>query len=292
MDYDEKLDNALRNSIDNFSGFHDFTVDTYDLIDTKSLEKIECSSNTYDEYIFYLWDISPRSIQTRPINSNLYILEKQDFSDKYSELLSQIESFLSSGNKKPQNISPTLLNSVLYTISISLGIAGDIVLESQGARKNVGERFGDFIVSLFKKLDITHSTEIQPYGKSRIDLIMSPHSSIQSGPENVDTDEVFCSVKYSSKDRFKHIFSDKKDLEDACGSKIKMVAIFNHDVQRAGDDGVAKTFVPNIFKTRYQSNSLSGVYHFDLPRGFDDPGIKGKLLSFDEFMLNDIWNLI
>ena len=72
-------------------------------------------------------------------------------------------------------------------------------------------------------------------------------------------------------------------------------AIFLNDVQRKGKEGkygINATFLPGHFKGyTIKLNPLDGVYYFDIrPNMKTEDILKDHIKTFDNFLLNDVWN--
>lgn len=263
---EQKIRSNLKSPIKSLEEFARLTSDILDYLSIGDIQFEPANSNKYEEYSFFKKNEIASSVASRPVNRNKFIQNSDEF----------MEKFLSMSLEPPYED----VEEVFYTMAITLGVALDLVVKPQTARKNVGNRLEEFYSSILNELEVTHSTEVQPLGKSRIDIVMSPHSEVKSCKDEVDPSEVFFSVKYSSKDRMKTIFSDKEDLEEACGEDVDMIAAFVHDIQRRGDNGIAKTFVPNVFKTKNTNSPLSGVYYIDKPKPGRDESVNDKLKQF------------
>lgn len=253
------------------------------------IEERNSTSQVYSKYKFFYREMTPREIISRPVNTELFIEDKNDFKAKLGKFLDILGNSRKGEGTQDER---KLVNSVAYTLGVGFGVGADFVMGPNEARKNVGERFGDIISIIFESMGVEFSSEARPYGKSRIDLVLTPHSVVKSKGEYVDDDELMCSIKTTSKDRFKHIFSDKEDLESVTGKEITWIALFLYDVQRSGKSGVAKTFVPGRFLNKHSACPLTSVYYIDPPRDYQDQKFDGKIKKFDKLVFDDLWKLL
>ncbi len=80
-------------------------------------------------------------------------------------------------------------------------------------------------------------------------------------------------------------------------TNIPHFAIFLNDVQRKGKEGkysINATFLSGHFKGyTIKLNPLDGVYYFDIrPNMKTDDILKNHIKTFDNFLIQDIWNII
>jgi hypothetical protein len=105
------------------------------------------------------------------------------------------------------------------------------------------------------------------------------------------------SVKTSGKDRVDKIFLDKFMYDRLTRTAVPHVAIFLHDVQRAGkepDYRVGSTFLPGHFKAyTLELNPLDGVFYCDLRPVMKTDQILAKHIStIDRFFLELLPSLV
>lgn len=289
---EDKLNYAITCKIGSFGILGAIVNTTLTYLTYNHIEEVPANSQKYDNYVFYDKHSLTGKKTTRPINSDLFIKDPEEFNEKFQQVSSYFKEWTKFKELIQTEIPRDTIKEVFYTIAMSLGIISDFTLSSQGARKNLGNRIEDLYSRMLDHMGVTYSNEIQPYGKSRIDIIISPYREVRSGPEEVNENELFCSVKFSSKDRMKTIFSDKADIEEACGYEIDVIGSFVHDVQRKGDYKVAKTFSTNIFRTKQKDTPLKGTYYIDKPDNSNNEDIDEQLDSFAQFFIDDIWEFI
>lgn len=269
----EDLLNLLKKELASLNDAYKISLEVLKL--TTPLKKIWSRSKSYENYFFYLVDKNKIS---RPINSNLYIDNINDFKNKYLEFkncLKNISKFKK--DTKLNNEMLKLLDCIPYTIGINIGIGADIILSEQEAKKNVGERFKELVDLIFKEIGILTSREIK-YG-SYVDIVL--------GSPLYGSKPVLVSVKTTSKDRFKIIFKEKNGVKG-----VKYICVFLHDVQRVKEYRISKTFVPKQFLKYYEQNPLDGVYYMDPPPEINKDEFKDKIKRFSTLLVNDIWKLL
>lgn len=290
----------LRHSIEDLDDAYDLSISIHELLQNDDINEVIAQSRVYDNYKFFTHSVSTdssfrpgqRLIISRPINSDLFIDDLEEFSNSYNEFISIIEDPPTSHLDEASFV----IHSTVYTISICLGVGMDFLMDQQSARKNFGERFGDVIISVFDRMGITHSTEIKPFDKNQLDVIISPHDSVMSGETNVDPDEVVVSIKTTTKDRLKNIYSDKASIEASEGHDVKWIGLFLNDVQREKRDttdyGVQKTFVTGRFEDMQAESELDGLYYIDPPPGYSQTKFGDVLGTLGRFLLEDINELL
>ena len=106
-------------------------------------------------------------------------------------------------------------------------------------------------------------------------------------------------LKTSSKDRIDKIFLDKHMYNKLKEIDIPHFAIFLNDVQRKENKnnaiyGINSTFLPGHFKAyTIALNPLDGVYYLDLrPSITKDTFLSNRIKTFDNFLVEDMWNFI
>lgn len=286
----ESLRNQLGSPHDSLSSVHDTVIGVLRMLERDDeIKERNSTSQVYSKYKFFYREMAPRELISRPVNTELFIENRNSFREKFGEFLEVLEDSRESGGTREER---KLVNSMAYTMGAGFGVGADFVMGPNEARKNVGERFGNIISAIFGNMEVEFSSEARPYGKSRIDLVLSPYPQVKSKGEYVDNDELMCSIKTTSKDRFKHIFSDKEDLESVTGKEIAWIALFLYDVQRSGKSGVAKTFVPGRFLNKHSTCPLAGVYYIDPPRDYQNQKFDGKIKKFDRLVFDDLWGLL
>jgi hypothetical protein len=188
-----------------------------------SLKNKLCSSN-----------IAGTRKQIRPFNHNLFLREADNFSSSYDNFITIIDE-LRDGNRNFEHESFEIVDKTIYTIQQSLGIGLDLLVESNSARKHVGNRFEELIRALFSAMDISlkkivinipyETDEKEKYYKCETDVVVSPFNVVRSNTQNIDPDELIISLKTTTKDRMPKIFIDKILLENFLKHPVRVVGI-------------------------------------------------------------------
>lgn len=297
----DDLEARLRTPIDTLDEAFELAYSSLELLESEHIEQEDAQSRVYTQYRFFTLEFSTQNpLQSestkkisRPINDDLFTQNKSEFKSDYEKLKNNLRKF------DPEDVTPQqreIIHKTTYTLVISIGVGMDFLLDQQGARKNFGERFDDIIVSLFDELNVANKSEVKPFDQNQIDIIVSPYDTVRSNETNMDPDEVVVSIKTTSKDRFKNMYSDKSSLESTVGENIKWTAIFLYDVQRqtreTTDYAVQKTFVPGRFEDLQSSNPLDGIYYVDPPREYQATKFGDVIGEFDRLICEDLWKLL
>jgi hypothetical protein len=241
----------------------------------------------------------------RPFKKNLFIRDHKIFEDEYNKFEKIIER-LKKGERIFNEEDHRIINRVVYTIQQSAGIGLDLMVESNSARKHVGNRFEEFIRSIFNKLNLSIKKVVLciPYAtdegeknyKCETEIVISPYDSVRSDSQNIDPKEIVISLKTTTKDRMPKIFIDKILMERFVKHPVKVVGISQNDIQRK-DDGdfpkISHTFVSNLFMVYTQFlTQLEGYYYVDIPpRALESP-FNQHIFPFSKFLLEDLWNFL
>lgn len=238
----------------------------------------------------------------RPLNRTLFINDPILFLSKFDKLKETFSS-IKSGNNKFTDSEKKNIDSTLYTIQQAIGAGFDLMVNQNSARKHVGNRFEELIKVVFTEIGITNKKTVMqiPYEtdeglkiyKAENDLILSPYSEVRSTSVSLDENEVVVSVKTSSKDRMGKIFIDKILLERFVKHPLKMIGIFQNDVQRKDVSGISFTLVSGLFMvyTKFLTE-LNGIYYLDLPPiAFKKP-YSNYIKPFSELITNDMRSLL
>jgi len=256
----------------------------------------------YNNYRLCSSNIAGTRKQIRPFNSNLFLRNTDDFSTHYENFLTIVDE-LRTGNRNLEDESFEIVDKTIYTIQQALGIGLDLLVESNSARKHVGNRFEELIRVILSAMDISlkkivinipyETEEGEKYYKCETDVVISPFNEVRSNSQNIDQDELIISLKTTTKDRMPKIFIDKILLENFLQHPVRIVGISQNDVQRKGNDKISYTFVSNLFMvyTRFLIQ-LEGYYYLDRPsRAFESP-FNQHIFPFSRFLINDIWQLL
>ena len=256
----------------------------------------------YNNYKLCSSNIAGTRKQIRPFNHNLFLREANNFSANYDNFLTIINE-LRNGNRNFEEESFEIVDKTIYTIQQALGIGLDLLVESNSARKHVGNRFEELIRVLLSAMDISlkkivinipyETDEGEKYYKCETDVVVSPFNEVRSNTQNIDPDELIISLKTTTKDRMPKIFIDKILLENFLQHPVRVVGISQNDVQRKGDNKISYTFVSNLFMvyTRFLIE-LEGYYYLDRPsRAFESP-FNQYIFPFSRFLITDIWQLL
>ena len=240
--------------------------------------------------------------QIRPFNSNLFLRDADNFGEHYDVFLNILEK-LKSNNRVFKDEDYQVIDKTIYTIQQALGIGLDLFVESNSARKHVGNRFEELVRVLLSEINISlkkivinipyETDEGKKFYKCETDVVVSPFKKVRSNSQNIDQNELIISLKTTTKDRMPKIFIDKILLENFLKHPVRVVGISQNDIQRKGNNKISYTFVSNLFMvyTRFLIQ-LEGYYYLDRPlRAFESP-FNQHIFPFSRFLLNDIWKLL
>ncbi len=263
-----------------------------------NLQAIIVSQNE-NHYSFYQYKKEGNFQITRPINSNL-MYDANGFSTDSKELLKILQN-IKTINKKDENLR-SIINKVTYTIQQSIGSALDGLPAGQSntARKLNGDLFEHFIRLIINEIGIYCKS-----GTVQVPVIVDGEPSFNMNYQHdliIEKDnhiKVIGSIKTSSKDRIDKIFIDKFLYNKLTDKTTPHIAIFLNDVQRKrtkreNEYGINATFLPGHFKGyTVKLNPLDGVYYCDIrPNMRTEPILIDHIKTFDNLLIEDIWNLI
>ena len=266
-----------------------------------------------NEYIFYQYSPHYGNRITRPLNSTLFLSERnvcaQAFT-RFGDLLADLRRFQERAVQRPaiqDYLRSNQLNSLIYTIQQSVGSISDSFENPNQARKRVGQLFELLVKIIIQEAGLEcESRTIQiplpdhpEYTMSyELDLVFSRHKAVIAAPDAfIHPSEVVGSIKTTSKDRIDKIFLDKFMLTRLLGRDVPVIAIFLHDVQRARKGhsifGVNSTFKSNHFLGYTMAlNRLDGVYYVDpRPVMLENARLSEEIRDFQRFLTYDLWTL-
>jgi len=263
------------------------------------LDNVITGKSEYNDYLLLVSDYAGIRKNLRPINSKLFIFDVDKFKDDYHNF-SEILQKLSLRNFNFDKQDYHIIDKVTYTLQQSIGIGLDLFVESNSAKKHVGNRFEELIKTIIDEINISNKKIVLkiPYTpknfyRCETDLVISPDKIIKSSSENIAADEIVISLKTTSKDRMGKIFIDKILMSRFVKHDVKVVGIFLNDVQRKKDDKISYTLVSNLFMvyTKFLTK-LDGVYFIDLPKNAKISAFQNYIFPFSKFILEDIWKLL
>lgn len=195
------------------------------------------------------------------------------------------------------------IDKVAYTVQQAIGVGLDLLVNSNSARKHVGNRFEELIRLIIDRIGVTNKKIVLniPYStddgeklyKCETDLVFSPYEVVKSGTKKIYPQEVVLSLKTTSKDRMGKIFIDKLLMQRFCKHDVKVIGIFLNDVQRKEDNNISFTFVSGLFMVYTEFlTKLEGVYFLDMPPKTTESPYNKHIFPFSNFLLEDIWELL
>lgn len=238
----------------------------------------------------------------RPIRVSMFYFDPNEMLRASNEFKAILQK-LSRKEVSFSNQEKIIIDRVVYTIQQSLSAGMDLLINSNAAKKHVGNRFEELLRFVFTEAGITNSHETLsiPYGdpnnpdiyKCENDIILSPYHSVRSSNSGLDPNEIVVSLKTSSKDRMGKIFIDKMLLENFVNHDQPVVGIFLNDVQRKGSDNISFTLVSGLFMVYTQFLvELNGVYYLDMPPNALIKPWSDHIKSFSELLTFDIRTLL
>jgi len=238
----------------------------------------------------------------RPINTNLFLFEEEDFVKGFN-LFIEILDKLKAGEKEFSKYNYETVDKVSYTILQSVGLGFDLLGEPNSARKHVGNRFEEFIKTLFlylkissKKiiLKIPYETESGTrYYRCETEIVLSPYDLVKSTNSNIHPNETVVSLKTTTKDRMSKIFIDKILMERFVKNPVKVIGISINDVQRKDKNQISTTFVSNLFMVYTEFlTRLEGYYYIDIPVKATSSPFTNHIFPFSKLIIEDIWTFI
>ncbi len=258
---------------------------------------------------YELWTVTPgnRKFAIRPVNADLYVGDPSQFETLCSAVFALLHDLAKNRGatrtltkKHRGTIEGGAVERVFYTIQQSYGMASDVLLDANTARKHVGLKFEALVGAAFKALGIAHkhlSFKVpgeegdKPYS-AEIDFVIGGDREIASHSSQLAPGEVLVSVKSSSKDRMPKIFIDRLLMEKITGRAVRLIGVFHNDVQRKGRSDTSVTFVANLFLIYSKHlGPLDGVYFVDPPPHIERAAWRPYVKRFQELLLTDVWSL-
>jgi len=294
------LSEDLQKPKNNIEGFKEITQRVLNYIPDVLNEESEFSG-----YIICSSNIAGTRKSIRPFRNDLFLRSTKTF-DKHFKRFESIIKQLKTGKRDFKEDDYHLVDSVIYTIQQTIGIGLDLMVQSNSARKHVGNRFEELIRTLFNDLGISlkkvvlripyETDEGEKYYRCETDVIISPFEKVRSDPKTIHPDEIVVSLKTTTKDRMPKIFIDKVLMERFVGHPVKVVGISQNDIQRKEGDVETKisyTFVPNLFMvyTKFLAQ-LEGYYYLDPPSKALEKPFNQYIFPFSKLILNDIWKML
>lgn len=308
-EYDYVVEDArqlVENDFDDFSEAVAATSDVLKMLSTDVVDVTPVTTNGYENYSIVDVNAIGTERKVRPVNTNLFIQSVTEFEDAVDDLMEVFAELARSNgvspeleSKYPEFVSENRLNETLYTIAQGVGIGLDALSSSKNkARKHAGLRFESLIEVMMNELGISNDNHyfkipIEDTGDSyrcEVDMLFGPHDSVATTKTSLDADEIVVSIKTTSKDRMTKIFTDKVLMSQFLNQEIPMMALFLHDVQRKGQDGINSTFVSNNYYIYHEYlTDLEGTYFIDPPSKIEEEGFSDKLDTYRELILEDVW---
>lgn len=258
----------------------------------------------FSGYVICSSKIAQTKKSIRPFRKDLFIRESKTFEKKYASF-DKILHRLRKGDRKFGVEDYQLVDSVVYTIQQALGIGLDLMVESNSARKHVGNRFEELVRTLFDSLGISfkkvvlsipyETDEGEKFYRCETDVIISPYDKVKSDSKSIDKNEIVVSLKTTTKDRMPKIFIDKVLMERFLGYPVRVVGISQNDIQRkeGSKTKISYTFVSNLFMvyTRFLAQ-LEGYYYLDPPPKVLEKPFNQHIFPFSKFLLTDLWKML
>ena len=255
-------------------------------------------------YVICSSKIAQTKKSIRPFRKDLFIRDSKTFEKKYASF-DKILQRLVKGDRIFREEDYQLVDSVVYTIQQALGIGLDLMVESNSARKHVGNRFEELIRTLFGSLGISfkkvvlsipyETDEGEKFYRCETDVIISPYDKVKSDSKSIDKNEIVVSLKTTTKDRMPKIFIDKVLMERFLGYPVRVVGISQNDIQRkeGSKTKISYTFVSNLFMvyTRFLAQ-LEGYYYLDPPPKALEKPFNQHIFPFSKFLLTDLWKML
>jgi hypothetical protein len=294
------LSEDLQKSKSNIAEFKEITQRVLNYItdvlneETKFGGYVICSSN-----------IAGTKKSIRPFNDDLFLRSSKRFEKDFKRFESIVKQ-LKNGGRVFNTDDYHLVDSVVYTIQQAMGIGLDLMVQSNSARKHVGNRFEELIRTLFNDLGISlkkvvlkipyETDEGEKYYRCETDVIISPFEKVKSDFKTIHPNEIVISLKTTTKDRMPKIFIDKVLMERFVGHPVKVIGISQNDIQRKEGDSESKisyTFVSNLFMvyTKFLAK-LEGYYYLDPPAKALQKPYNQHIFTFSKLVLNDIWKIL
>ncbi|HMN26101.1 MAG: hypothetical protein IT276_03555 [Ignavibacteriaceae bacterium] len=256
-------------------------------------------------YIICSSSIAGTKKSIRPFRDDLFLRSSKTFEKDFKRFESIIKS-IKCGNRNFNKDDYHIVDSVVYTIQQSMGIGLDLMVQSNSARKHVGNRFEELIRTLFSDMGISlkkvvlkipYETEDgEKYYRCETDIIISPFKKVKSDSKTIHANEIVISLKTTTKDRMPKIFIDKVLMEKFVGHPVKVVGISQNDIQRkdsGNETKISYTFVSNLFMvyTKFLAQ-LEGYYYLDTPAKALEKPFNQHIFPFSKLVIDDIWNML
>lgn len=209
----------------------------------------------------------------RPINSSLFIMNVEEFESASGKFLQTLQK-IKSNWKEFESEDLDRIDSVLYTIQQSIGAAFDLLVESNSARKHVGNRFEELIKALFTEIGIPNKRVVlkipydsehgKKYYTCENDLILSPSKDLRKSDE---TAEVILDVKNNGESLEEESLildsTSKDDVDEYINNDEVIVS-----VKTTSKDRMGKMFMDKILLERFVGHSLKfvGIFLNDVQR--------------------------
>ncbi|MEX0720490.1 MAG: hypothetical protein WD059_07465 [Balneolaceae bacterium] len=293
------LASDLRTPKNNLKEFHDtaFRALSY-------MPEVITNSNFRNNFVIHESTNAGSTKFLRPVNTALFIESPSLFKEKYATCISYFETIKESrGERTFGSEALSDIDSVIYTIHQSIGCGMDLLINSNSARKHLGNRLEELMRCVFNAIGVTNKRIVLkiPYeheGKTRTykcenDLILSPYKKVKSSSTNIDEKEIVVSAKTSSKDRMGKIFIDKILLQEFVGHDLKVIGIFLNDVQRKKTDNISYTLVSGLFMvyTKFLT-PLEGVYYLDSPPQAKKEPYDRYMHKFSDLVTKQVWEML
>ncbi|MEX2362620.1 MAG: hypothetical protein WD597_03310, partial [Balneolaceae bacterium] len=173
------------------------------------IPEVITNSNYRNNFVIHESTTAGSTKFLRPINKDLFISSSSEFKVKYKECMKHFRSINKTKGKIDLELEALLnIDSVIYTIHQSIGCSMDLLINSNSARKHLGNRLEELMRAVFTAVGITNKRVVLkiPYdheGKTRTykcenDLILSPFKEVKSSTTNIHENEIVVSAKTSS----------------------------------------------------------------------------------------------
>jgi len=270
-------------------------------------------SPSHPNYIFYQYGKQHGYRITRPLNIDLLIPSANDFSAAFERFIAFLgelkrdQELAVNRKTNKQYVKSQEIDKVVYTAQQAIGSIGDSFHNPNQCRKRVGQLFEKLVRLIIQEVGLeceARRINIPIPGHPgfemsyQLDLVFSRNQVIiTSETKFIRPSEVVGSVKTTSKDRIDKVFLDKYLLTKFLGREIPVVAIFLHDVQRAGRGksifAINSTFKSNHFLGYTVAlNKLDGVYYVDpRPEMTRNERLREHIADFQQFLVRDVWKL-